>query len=126
MLYLQRFLGYSSAEVMSFSGEPGEDVTVFFRDFFRSAMSAGYHRDDAWMKDRLEAALSGPGLQHIVSLDDATRANFESARYALMRRFTSHNDAPDAPPAAAAPPPRGRSSRSDSRERGQDTSSEEP
>lgn len=73
-----------------FGGSDSEDVTRFFSSFKRRAIDVGRQRDDEWLLHNLEACLVGSAMIYYVTLDDSLRRDFDSARAALITRFSPH------------------------------------
>ncbi|KAG8877423.1 GTP-binding protein [Tulasnella sp. 331] len=89
-------------EMVLFSGQDTEDVTVFLQKVKQAAVLQGRPRDQEWMIDYAEACLTGPALRWFDNLDGNIRKSWKTTRKAFLSRF----DSPSSPtPARALPHP---------------------
>jgi hypothetical protein len=94
-------MALSIPELLSFEGEPGEDVTLFLRHVKRVALVNNHSSDDEWMAEYIEACLAGDALIWYTDLDKESRRNFDTLRKLLLLRFPTSAAAPS--PAVAVP-----------------------
>ncbi|KAG8988576.1 hypothetical protein FRB94_000617, partial [Tulasnella sp. JGI-2019a] len=87
----------------NFSGEPGEDATIFINSIQKIAFAQGRQRDNDWQADYAGTCFTGSAMIRYCDLEDEKRLSWSDLRRALLQRF-SPLPAPISPPAAAPPP----------------------
>ncbi|KAG9034129.1 GTP-binding protein [Tulasnella sp. JGI-2019a] len=97
-------LSSTATELLNFTGNETEDVTVFLRDVKRIAHAQGRQDDDKWLIDYVELCLAGSALRWFSELNDDVTGSWKSLRRAFLQRF----EPPTAPDPAAATPPSSR------------------
>ncbi|KAG9025674.1 GTP-binding protein [Tulasnella sp. JGI-2019a] len=93
-------------EILTFSGNPSEDVTTFLGSVKRVAITQGRQKDDAWIADYVESCLRGKAMKWFDAAsvgDPSSFSRWQSLRRTFLERFDSSPDQPPAhtPPAAA-------------------------
>lgn len=97
--------GLPAIEVLTFSGGPTEDVTVFLQNVKRIAFAQGRQKDDVWLVEYVETCLVGAALRWFSELEDAEGVqSWRALRKACLERFGPPVNT-QAPPAAAAAVP---------------------
>ncbi|KAG8988575.1 hypothetical protein FRB94_000616 [Tulasnella sp. JGI-2019a] len=87
-----------------FSGDPGEDATIFVNSIQKIAFAQGRQRDNNWQADYAATCLTGPAMRWYCDLEDEERLSWSDLRRALLQRFPPL-PAPTSPPAAPPPAP---------------------
>lgn len=88
-----------SMELLAFTGDRSEDVTVFLREVTRVALVNRRQRDNDWKADYIQSCLAGSALRWYTLLDDEVQSDFNLLRRALLE---SYDGAPS--PATSATP----------------------
>ncbi|KAG9037212.1 hypothetical protein FRB95_006465 [Tulasnella sp. JGI-2019a] len=93
--------GSPVVEVLTFSGRPDEDVTLFLQNVKRIAFAQGRQKDEGWLADYVETCLAGAALRWFSELEDtAGDQSWKVLRRAFLERF---EPVANPQPSAAAP-----------------------